>query len=144
MGRGEYGAFRRRSLIPPHHCMPSDRNVRLINLTSHPLDIGNGWDFARLESEGLARVESVMKMRERVLIDDGRHGPLAIPVLEIEEGDVTGLPDPCDGILYVVSGIVAARVVGRDDVVSPGRVDRDGDGKVTRAKALVRVTRHTN
>lgn len=75
-----------------------------------------------------------MRLAERVHLGD-----VIVPVLDIHENDVIGLPPPEPGVLYVVSGIVASNVNGREDVVSPGRMERDRDGNVRRAKALVRV-----
>lgn len=47
-----------------------------------------------------------------------------VPVVDVRAvpGPVVGLPDPVDGIVYIVSGIVASHpdVVGRCDVVGPG------------------------
>lgn len=40
-------------------------------------------------------------------------------------GEVEGLPDPEVGTIYIVSGMVAGRVVGRDDVFCPGTGPKD-------------------
>lgn len=114
-----------------------DRDVELINLTDHPLDIGNGWSFVRLDSYGRARVDSKMIPRERVRVNGQ---DVFVPILSVTEQDVTGLPRPRDGVLYVVSGIVAsaAAELGRRDVVAPARVERE-NGKVKSARALIRI-----
>ena len=57
-------------------------------------------------------------------------------VVEISYGEIQGLPDPVDGVLYIVSTLLreVARRNGRIDVISPdtspeGAV-RDSDGKI--------------
>ena len=51
-------------------------------------------------------------------------------------GEVTGLPDPTDGVVYLVSGIVAGRVKVRPDVFSPGELVRDAAGQPCGCKGL--------
>lgn len=95
----------------------------------------------RLRADGKARVDSDMRMTERVFVRD-RTGIVeqTVPILDVYQSEVTGLPEAEDGVLYVVSGIVASHVVGRDDVVSPGRVERDpATGRARAARALIRV-----
>ena len=50
-------------------------------------------------------------------------------------GAVSGLPPPDDGVVYIVSAMVAESV-RRRDVCSPGELIRDGAGVVTGAKGL--------
>ena len=55
----------------------------------------------------------------------------AVPVYRTVFGQVEGLPEPAEGTVYIVSGMVAAACRGRDDVVCaaaghPGTVRRDG------------------
>jgi hypothetical protein len=86
-------------------------------------------------------MDSDMSMVDRVTWRvDGYNA--AIPLLSVREKGVVGLPEPYQEPtrLYVVSGLVAASVA-RDDVVSPGRLQRDRHGKVIGAAALVRVSR---
>ena len=45
-------------------------------------------------------------------------------------GEVVDLPEPQEGTIYVVSMLVAARAVGRNDLVSPGRQLRNEAGQV--------------
>lgn len=40
-------------------------------------------------------------------------------------GEVENLPEPQDGTIFIVSGIVAGRISGRPDVWSPGTGPRD-------------------
>lgn len=41
-----------------------------------------------------------------------------VPVVSAEYGEITGLPEPQDGVVYIVSMLVAQRA-GRADVLSP-------------------------
>lgn len=117
----------------------STRNthVRLVNLTGHSLKLASRGDEALyLPSEGRARVDSGMRMVDRFVV--GMR--IVIPLLEITENKIVDLPDPVEGIVYIVSGIVAGSVRDRDDVVTPSRVVRDDtSGRVTEARALLRV-----
>lgn len=45
-------------------------------------------------------------------------------------GEVIDLPEPQEGVIYIVSMLVAARAVGRNDLVSPGRQLRNEAGQV--------------
>jgi hypothetical protein len=73
-----------------------------------------------LPSEGVARVEM---RRERVRSVEG------IEVYREYPGDITGLPEPSPGVIYVVSRMVldAAR---RADLVAPGTPERDAEGRI--------------
>lgn len=51
-------------------------------------------------------------------------------------GDVTGLPDTQDGIIYIVSRKVKDKVPNRPDVLVPGAPVRDADGKIVGADGL--------
>lgn len=52
-------------------------------------------------------------------------------------GEVTGLPEPQDGVLYVVSMLVRMARPDRHDLVSPGDLIRDNAGKIIGCKNLV-------
>lgn len=45
-------------------------------------------------------------------------------------GEVVDLPEPQEGVLYIVSMLVAARAANRIDLVSPGRQIRNEAGQV--------------
>lgn len=118
--------------------------MQLVNLTGHDLamDVGDGtvrwknirskaWVDTDVVSEEWAKVtyyefgeEEGMRMRK-----------MDVPVLSLRENGVRGLPPRDPDVLYVVSGIVAAKA-GRSDVVSPGRVS--GFGEERKARCLIR------
>lgn len=64
---------------------------------------------------------------------------LGIPVSICSDGEVRGLPEPEEGVVIIVSSVVA-RTVKREDVMSPDTSDegaiRDGQGNILGVKRL--------
>lgn len=56
-------------------------------------------------------------------------GGTTIPEYRSSYGPVVGLPEPKDGVTYLVSGMVRLASAGRPDVVSPGELLRGPDGQ---------------
>ena len=79
--------------------------MKIINLTPHVLRLNTGEEFP--PSGTVARV------------DAGYSQFSSNGVCRVVFGEVTGLPPKQDGVLLVVSGMVAAACCGRDDVVAP-------------------------
>lgn len=111
--------------------------MRIRNLTGHRITFVNGDMKTDVEAEGRASVENRHEFVESVLV----HDFLVVPLYEVSEQEITNLPDAEEGVLIVVSGLVAAVAsrMGRTDVVSPGRVDRENGGRVTGARSLLRI-----
>jgi hypothetical protein len=78
--------------------------AKFVNLTPHTINLTNGAAYAA--SGQVARVSS-----SHTQFDENG-------VASIEWGEVTGLPAPQDGVLYIVSALVA-QAAKRPDVVSP-------------------------
>ncbi|WP_314959378.1 hypothetical protein [Prevotella pallens] len=99
------------------------------NLTPHPIALNDGRTFA---SEGLARVSATFTSFD----ENG--------VCSQQFGEVTGLPEPTNGLLYIVSALVltAAKAQGRTDCVAPatGHPDcvRDEKGFIKSVPGFVR------
>lgn len=76
------------------------------NYTPHTITLNDGREYA---SEGLARVSATFSKFD----ENG--------VCNQEFGQVTGLPEPADNTLYIVSALVltAAKAQGRTDCVVP-------------------------
>lgn len=76
------------------------------NFTPHTIVLNDGRSFA---SEGLARVSATFTPFD----ENG--------VCSQQFGDITGLPEPADGVLYIVSVLVliAVKLQGRTDCVAP-------------------------
>lgn len=99
------------------------------NFTPHAIALNDGRSFA---SEGLARVSATFSKFD----ENG--------VCNQEFGQVTGLPEPTDGVLHIVSALVltAAKAQGRTDCVAPatGHPDcvRDEKGFIKSVPGFVR------
>lgn len=94
----------------------------LINLTPHPLNIYGPSGVIELPASGqLARVRSNTEVIGEVN---------AIPIIRPEFQDITGLPEPREATVYLVSNVILsalkARGLHRDDVVAPATGPNDG------------------
>lgn len=95
--------------------------MKIINLTPHAINLYdvNG-NITTIEPSGsVARVDST----NGELI-----GLAGIPCATYEApvwGDIEGLPPPTDDTIYIVSSLVASRIMDRDDVFSPGTGPKD-------------------
>lgn len=105
--------------------------MSVVNLTPHVLSLQReDGTFITVPASGtVARCEE-----QRVKV--GAVAGLAI--YETSYGNVTGLPDPQPGTVYVVSALVA-KAAGREDVLAPGQALRDEAGVVVGAIGLSRV-----
>jgi hypothetical protein len=76
------------------------------NFTPHAITLNDGREFA---SESLARVSATFTSFD----ENG--------VCSQQFGEITGLPEPADGVLYIVSALVliAVKMRGRTDCVAP-------------------------
>lgn len=114
--------------------------MKLINLTGHPLILGDDHHRVRFPSRGRTRIDASYDVRGYIEVTDEHGESLTVPLLITTGGTVTSLPEPIPDRLYVVSGLVAGRV-RRPDVVSPARLHRV-NGKVEHARALMAYDDH--
>ncbi len=59
-----------------------------------------------------------------------------IPVFRTTFGEVEGLPEPQDDTLYIVSLLVRRARPYRGDLLSPGQLIRDAEGRPIGCKGL--------
>lgn len=106
--------------------------MKIINLTPHRIHFVDSENevFLTVESSGIARVAAKTVRTGRNIA--------GIPVSETVYGDVENLPDPQEGVVYVVSALVAQCCKDRDDVYIPGEQVRDEDGRVIGCRSLGR------
>lgn len=108
--------------------------MRLINLTPHDIIIRLPDGDRVIPASGT--VARVATSYEHVGDVDG------IPVSAQTFGQIEGLPEPRNGVVYVVSAIVlaAAKELGRTDVVAPdtARAIRNEAGQIVAVPGLVR------
>ena len=60
-----------------------------------------------------------------------------VALVRVVFGEVVGLPDPTEGVIFIVSGLVRSAVPHRLDVASPGELVRDAAGAVVGCRNLV-------
>lgn len=100
--------------------------MKFVNLTQHNLTIilKNGDGLVLPASGEVARVTFSTQQVDEI---DG------IPIFKtVYEPEVTGLPEPQDGTIFVVSSL-AAQTAKRQDVLAPTQLIRDDDGQVIAA-----------
>lgn len=102
--------------------------MNIVNLTPHEINLNNGTNYPA--SGEIARAKTVWG-------DPGADGIGSVTV-----GEITGLPDPKDGTVYIVSGIVSSIMKDRTDIVSPatGHSDciRNEKGQIVSVPFLTR------
>lgn len=108
---------------------------QLVNLTGHKLSLTDGSVIKTLPSQGRARVVSESEPLGEVEIDEFNK---TLPITALYEQTILYLPEPEEGTLYIVSGIVASAASERDDVVAPGQLLRTENGRVIAAQGFVK------
>ena len=107
----------------------------LRNLTAHPVMIVGERDSIVLPaSSSPPRISDEIARSTSVVVDQ-----VHIPVCDVAAGTVSGLPEPQDGVLFVVPRIVAAACPDRTDLVIPFDDVRDHAGRVIGCRALARL-----
>lgn len=96
------------------------KSSKVVNLTSH--DIKEVTTKQRFKASG--QVTRVKASTDKVATHMG------MPIYVSTFGSIEGLPDPVEGTLYIVSSLALNAVPpNRTDVVSPGNLQRDQEGK---------------
>lgn len=105
----------------------------LVNLTPHPIDILDGSSGEPItsipQSGSVARVGT-----ERAIIGEVE----GIDIYKTTFGEVQDLPEPIEGTYYIVSALVMSALPDRADLLSPGELVRDEDGRVIGCRGLTR------
>lgn len=80
--------------------------LRFLNFTPHTITLNDGTEYS---SMGIARVSNTFT-------DFNSDN-----ICEVHYGDIINLPEPQDGVRYIVSSLVlaAAKSIGRTDCVAP-------------------------
>lgn len=104
--------------------------MKFVNMTPHPITIVEGEQSTVYPVGGPAPRLAV----EREAL--GKVG--GISVVRSKMGDPTGLPQQRDGVIVIVSALVAEHpsVSSRTDLAYPGEAIRDTDGKIVGARGL--------
>ena len=106
--------------------------MKIVNLTPHAVTLhGTAGQAVTLPPSGQVARLAVAREAMAPVVVDGIELAVSRPTL----GAVTGLPDAQDGVLLLVSALVAD-AVRRADVVSRGELVRDGAGVIVGARGL--------
>jgi hypothetical protein len=112
-----------------NHTMKLEQKI--INLTPHPLTlVGDNGTLQVPPSGQLARLAVTRTALDSVTIDG-----VTLPVSRPSLGEITGLPPAEEGVILIVSALVA-EAANRADVYSPGELLRSPEGVVIGAKGL--------
>jgi hypothetical protein len=99
-------------------------NITLRNYTPHHLIFEHGDEQTDLPTLGTARCQEI-------LTPAGNWDQAGqVPRISVGYGEVTGLPDPQPGVVYVVSQLVVRALPGRSDLAYPHNLRRDSAGTV--------------
>ena len=95
--------------------------MQLVNLTPHTLNIHSSNNVTDIAPSGeIARVTTSYNHTNTVA---------GINVYSCVYGNVSGLPEPQENKIFVVSGVVKSAVPERTDVMAPGELIRNESGK---------------
>ncbi len=100
-----------------------------VNLTPHTINV---LDESEQEVLAIGPSGTIARVSVEYVLDDKVDG---VPIYTAAYGEVTGLPEPAAGTLYIVSGLVNT-CVDRRDVLSPGELVRNDDGRPVGCKGL--------
>lgn len=110
------------------------KELKIVNLTPHEITfILEEGEYKVKPSGTVARVTAETKTAGHIF---ATRFDLKIPVTVTEYGEVEGLPEPTEGVIYIVSSLVAKRVPDRDDVFIPNESIRDDKGRIIGCKSL--------
>lgn len=121
--------------------------MKLVNLTPHPVKIYSEGTPDRVEnpddgvvltlepSGQLARLGESVLGEDTVVTEEG----VEIPISLVSYAEVEGLPEPQQGVFYVVPLMTALAAAGRQDLLVPYEQVRNGEGTVVGCRRLGRV-----
>lgn len=107
--------------------------MTIINLTPHAIN------FLREDNSVLATVEPSGTIARASQTRDLVSEVNGIPVNQCSYGAVTGLPDPQDGTIYLVSALTAQACPERSDVFITDDAVRDENGRIIGCRAIARI-----
>ncbi len=110
--------------------------MEILNYTPHAITVVSDTTedgVTEFPSVGVARVSSTIS---RV----GEHAGILFTRQSF--GEVTGLPPQTKGVWLIVSRLVAAACPNRTDLLVPGNLIRDNEGRVTATESLEAINYH--
>ena len=108
--------------------------MKLKNFTPHNVVIViNDSTKIVIPSDGIARVTETKTAAPALLVDGH-----TIETFSSSFGEVENLPPQEEGVMLIVSALVASAAKGRDDLLVPGELVRDDGGNIVGCKSLRR------
>ena len=108
--------------------------MKLKNFTPHNVVIVmNETTKIVIPSDGIARVTETKTAAPSIDVDGA-----AIETFVSAFGEVENLPPQEDGVMVIVSALVASAAKERDDLLVPGELVRDDGGNIIGCKSLRR------
>lgn len=98
--------------------------MKVINCTPHTVTVNN--NVIEASDYALPRVNSKAIQVDSIMLEDGG----IIPIMKTEYGEVKNIPPVQEGVIYIVSRMVAAALPERKDLFFPSELVRDSEGKV--------------
>lgn len=136
----------------------STRKFRVVNLTPHninfvkPFNVEIGRDkigtpeyiteertYTLPPSGQVARCKVDREKIDSVWTEDIDGWDITLPITKSKFGEVEGLPEPQEGMIYIVSNLVAQAVPHREDVFFPDDLVRDANGNIIGCRALGKI-----
>ena len=107
--------------------------MKIVNLTPHTINFlaEDNSVLATVEPSGM--IARAAQTREKVGEVNG------IAVNQCSYGAVTGLPDPQDDTIYLVSALTAQACRDRNDVFITDDAVRDENGRIIGCRAIARI-----
>ena len=108
--------------------------MKLKNLTPHNVVIViNEATKIVIPSDGIARVTETKTVTPSIDVDG-----VTVETFVSAFGEVENLPPQEEGVMVIVSALVASAAKGRDDLLVPGELVRDDGGNIVGCKSLRR------
>ena len=87
-----------------------------------------------IPSDGIARVTEAKTVTPSIDVDG-----VIVETFKSSFGEVENLPPQEEGVMVIVSALVASAAKGRDDLLVPGELVRDDGGNIVGCKSLRRT-----
>ena len=107
--------------------------MKLKNFTPHNVVIVINDSKIVIPSDGIARVTETKTITPSIDVDG-----VVIETFVSAFGEVENLPPQEEGVMVIVSALVASAAKGRDDLLVPGELVRDDGGNIVGCKSLRR------
>lgn len=102
----------------------NERNMELVNLTPHTINLFKENNVKAITIAPSGAIARVLCSTEILYSLNG------FPVRTNTYKEVTGLPEPTPGKVFIVSALVAQATKGREDILVPDGTVRDENGVI--------------